>query len=79
MLGRALEESQKPRREIRDTLVFAITSDDEKVLSSLIRKQPTRRALRCFENTRLGVRHEIDDWANDFDTDNILWLDLMFG
>ena len=51
---------------------------DEKVLSSLNRKQPTRRALRCFENTRLGVRQEIDDWADDFglDSRNIL---LMTG
>ena len=70
----ALKGSQESRREVRDTPMIAITGDDEKVLSSLIRKQSTRRALRCFENTRLGVRHEIDDWADDFDADNVLLI-----
>ena len=74
MSGRALEESQGPRGQVRDTPMFVITSDEEKVLSSLVRKQPTRRVLRCFNNTRLGVRQEIDDWTNNLDVDNILLI-----
>ena len=50
MSGRVLEELQGSRRQVRDTPVIVVTSEDEKLLSSLIRKQSTRPALRCLEN-----------------------------
>ena len=76
MSGRVLEELQGSRRQVRDTPVIVVTSEDERLLNSLIRKQSTRPALRCLENTRLGIRHEINNWADDFDAHNVL---LMTG
>ena len=72
--ARVLEELQEFRTQVRDTpVVITIAGENEKVLSSLTRRRPTR-ILRCLENTRLGVRHEINDWADDFNVDNVLLI-----
>ena len=73
MSGRVLEELQESRRQVQDTPVIAITDEEESLLSSLTRKRATR-ALYCHKNTRLGVRYEINEWANDFDAHNVLLI-----